>query len=341
VKEQIKAVRTDRELECPRVDAGLRERSVELVTLPEGIAESELVAATADADLLLMCYTPITARVIENAPRLKGIVKYGVGIDAIDIDAARRRGIPVVNIPEYAEETVAEGAFALMIALARKLGAMHQQMQAAGWAWPVERWLGNDLAGKTVGLVGVGKIGRSFARMAGAGFRMRVLGFDPFVDAETMRRAGVEKCESLAEMLPQADFVSLHSILKPETRHIIGRAELASMKPSAILINVSRGALVDEAALVEALASGQIAGAGLDVYSQEPLALEGHPLSALFKMPNVILMPHLTFYTQEAMDRLEVETLERCDEILAGRPVTIKSRDPRLRAQTKGVNFVS
>lgn len=323
------------------MDAGLRERGVDLVTLPEGIAESELAAATADADLLLLCYTPITARVIENAPRLKGIVKYGVGIDAIDIEAARRRGIPVVNIPEYAEETVAEGAFALMIALARKLGAMHLQMQSTGWAWPVERWLGNDLAGKSVGLVGVGKIGRSFARMAGAGFRMRVLGFDPFVDAETMRRAGVEKCESLAEMLPQADFVSLHATLKPESRHIIGRAELAQMKPSAILINVSRGALVDEAALVEALASGKIAGAGLDVYSQEPLALEGHPMSALFKMPNVILMPHLTFYTQEAMDRLELETLERCDEILAGRPVTIKSRDPRLRAQTKGVNFVS
>ena len=163
----MKAIRTDRELECPRVDAGLRARGLELVTLPEGIPEEQLIAEVADADLLLMCYTPITARVIEAAPRLRGIVKYGVGIDAIDIEAARRRHIPVVNVPDYAEETVAEGAFALMIALARKLGPLHCEMKVAGWAWPVRQWLGHDLAGKTLGLVGVGRIGRSLARMAG------------------------------------------------------------------------------------------------------------------------------------------------------------------------------
>ena len=118
---RMKAVRTDSELECPGIDAGLRARGVELVTVPDGIAEADLAAAVADADLLLMCYTPITARVIDAAPKLKGIVKYGVGIDAIDIKAATRRGIPVVNVPEYAEETVAEGAFALMIALAKRL----------------------------------------------------------------------------------------------------------------------------------------------------------------------------------------------------------------------------
>ena len=168
---------------------------------------------------------------------------------------------------------------------------------------------------------------------------MRVLGFDPFVDREAMRRAGVEKCDRLSDLLPMADFVSLHAVLNSDTRHLIGRAELELMKSSAMLINVSRGALVDEAALVEALLSGRIAGAGLDVFSQEPLSLSGHPLSRLFALPNVLLTPHLTFYTHEAMERLEQETLERCDELLEGRPVLVKSHDPRLRSQSHGVVF--
>jgi len=336
----LKAVRTDQELECPRIDAGLRERGVELVTVREGIGEDELARTVAQADLLLMCYTPITRAVIDGAQRLRGIVKYGVGIDAIDLDAARQRGISVVNIPEYAEETVAEGAFALIIGLARQLGPLHLEMQRVGWAWPERRWLGHDLSGKTVGLVGVGRIGRSLARMAGAGFRMRVLGFDPNVDRETMRRAGVEKYDNLHTLLAAADFVSLHAVLNSGTRHLIGETELRCMKPGAFLINVSRGALVDEQALLSALLSGRLAGAGLDVFSQEPLAHTGHPLSRLFDLPNVLLSPHLTFYTEEAMERLELETLERCDELLEGRPVTIKSHDPRLRAQTRGVVFV-
>jgi D-3-phosphoglycerate dehydrogenase len=175
--------------------------------------------------------------------------------------------------------------------------------------------------------------------MAGAGFRMRVLGYDPFVDAQAMRRAGVEKCDRLSDLLSAADFVSVHAVLNSETRHLLGRVELEMMKPSAILINVSRGALVDEAALLEILLSNRIAGAGLDVFGEEPLRLSGHPLSRLFTLPNVFLLPHLTFYTHEAMERLENETLERCDEILQGRPVLVKSRDPRLRAQSHGVVF--
>jgi D-3-phosphoglycerate dehydrogenase len=177
------------------------------------------------------------------------------------------------------------------------------------------------------------------ARMAGAGFRMRVLGFDPFVEADAMQRAGVEKCETLEELLKASDFISMHAVLNPTTRHLIGRTELNLMKPSTVLINVARGALVDEVALAEALVAGRIAGAGLDVFSQEPLSLSGHPLSPLFNLPNVILMPHLTFYTHEAMDRLEEETLARCDEILQGRPVVVKSHDPRLRSQLHGVVF--
>lgn len=336
----MKAVRTDRELECPEIDAGLRARGVDLVTLPDGITEEALMREVADADLLLMCYTPVTARVIAAAPKLKGIVKYGVGIDAIDIPAAIARGIPVVNVPEYAEETVAEGAFALMISLAKRMPEIGRAVQGEGWIWPGGHWLGRDIAGATLGLVGTGKIGRSMARMAGQGFRARVLGYDPHIDAEAMEAAGIEKVDDLHAMLRQCDLVSLHSVLNDATRHIIGRDELACLKPDAILVNVSRGALIDEAALVEAVLAGKLGGVGLDVYSQEPLARQGHPLSPLFGRDDVILFPHLTFFTAQAMRRLSDDTLARCFEVLDGKPVQIRSGDPRLRAQRRNVAFV-
>jgi D-3-phosphoglycerate dehydrogenase len=335
----FKAVRTDRELECPDIDAGLRAAGCELLLLPEGVSEDELTAAVRDCDLLLMCYTPITARVIAAAEKLKGIVKYGVGIDAIDIPAAIARGIPVVNVPEYAEETVAEGAFALMIALAKKLMPIGREMDARGWAWPTPQWMGLDLAGRTLGLVGAGRIGRSMARMA-TGFRMRVIGYDPHVSAETMRTGGIEKVGDLPSLLRASDVVSIHAVLNDETRHLIGGLELGLMKPSAFLINVSRGAIVDEAALVVALRERVIAGAALDVFSQEPVHGD-HPMAALYELDNVILFPHLTFYTEEAMRRLTEDTLARAREILEGRPVLIKSHDPRLRAQKKGVVFAN
>ena len=335
----MKVVRTDRELACPGIDAGLLARGVELVTLPDRVSEGELTRQVSDADLLLTCYTPITHRVITEARRLKGIVKYGVGIDAIDVASAMGRGIPVVNVPDYAEQTVAEGAFALLIALARRLPAITGAVQREGWIWPEARWLGQDLSGKTLALVGLGRIGRRMARMAGAGFGMRVAAYDPYVDAGTMLASGIDHAVNLAAMLSEADFISVHCVLNDATRHLIGAAEIARLKPTAILINVSRGALIDEAALVRAVMDGRIAGVGLDVYGQEPLARKGHPLSELFGRDNVILFPHLTFYTLEAMRRLEEETLLRCIEILEGRPVLVRSGDPRLRAQTSGVRF--
>jgi D-3-phosphoglycerate dehydrogenase / 2-oxoglutarate reductase len=336
---QTKVVRTDRELECPQLDRALRERGMNLVLLPGEISEEELAEQVRDADLLLMCYSPITARIIDRAERLKGIVKYGVGIDAIEIEAAKARRIPVVNIPEYAEESVAEAAFALMIALAKKLVPLDRAMHDGGWVWPTPRWMASEISGKTVGLVGAGRIARNLARIVGAGFRARVLGYDPNVSAEEMHAAGVGKVSSLREMLPLCDFVSVHCTLNKMTRHLMADGELRCMKPSAILINVSRGAIVDEMALLEALREGRIAGVGLDVYSQEPLARRGHPMSPLLDMDNVVLTPHLAFYTQEAMQRLELETLERCFEILDGRPVRVKSNDPRLISQVHGVVF--
>jgi len=335
----MKVVRTDAELALPQVDRTLREAGAALVLLPDGATEDDLARELRDADLLLTCYARIPARVIADALRLKGIVKYGVGIDAIDIEAAKRRRIPVVNVPEYAEETVAEGAVALMLALARKFKPLQREMETRGWAWPTAEWMGSDLAGRTLGLVGVGRIGANVARMAGHGFRMKVLGFDPNVDGERLARLGVEKRDDLHDLLAQSDVVSLHAVLTPETRHLLGERELACMKASALLINVSRGALVDEMALVRALQANRIAGAALDVYGEEPLARSGHPLSPLYALDNVMLWPHLTFYTAEAMRRLEDETLERCFEMLEGRPVLVKSRDPRLRSQSAGVRF--
>ncbi|MGH8801785.1 MAG: NAD(P)-dependent oxidoreductase, partial [Casimicrobiaceae bacterium] len=311
----MKVVRTDAELELPRVDQRLRDFGATLVLVEGAVSEDALAAALRDADLLLMCYTRISEHVISGAERLKGIVKYGVGIDAIDIDAARRRRIPVVNVPEYAEATVAEGAVALLLALAKKMKPLQHEMDTRGWAWPTGRWLATDLAGKTVGLVGVGRIGANVARMLGLGFRMRVLGFDPNVDRETMTRLGVEACDNLHAMLALCDVVSVHAVLTPGTRHLLGERELACMKPGALLVNVSRGELVDEAALLSALQGGRIAGAALDAYGDEPLAREGHRLSPLYAMDNVVLWPHLTFHTAEAMRRLEDETLERCFEV--------------------------
>lgn len=324
----MKIVRTDAELHLPTLDDRLRADGHNLVLLPDGISEDTLIAATSDADILMMCYTPVTRRVIEAAPKLRGIVKYGVGIDAIDIPAAREHGVTVVNVPEYAETTVAEGAFLLMLALLRKLPALSDEMRSQGWTWPEPRWLGRDVAGLTVGLIGFGRIGRSMARMAGAGFGAHVIACDPHQPESAFSSAGVESV-SLTDLLARADAVSLHTVLNDQTRHLIGAAELTLMKPGAILVNVSRGALIDEAALISALDDGRIAGAGLDVYEREPLDLS-HPLQ---NRKNVILLPHLTFWTHQAMARLEEDTRARLSELIDGRPVTIRSTDPRLQDQ--------
>ena len=333
----MKIVRTDRELQTPVIDASLKKAGHELVLLPDGISEDELIEHISDADLILMCYTPITRKVIEAAKKLKGIVKYGVGIDAIDIAAAIENGLPVVNIPEYAEETVAEGAFAMLIALAKKLPAIQNQMENNGWAWPEPKWLGSDIAGKTLGIVGFGKIGKSMARMASHGFRAKVIAFSPHTDSQEMKKFGVTKYNSLNQLLSDSDFVSIHSVLNSETEKLIGEKELRHMKSSSILINSARGAIVDEKALIKAIKEKWISGLGLDVFSQEPLNSKYHPMKELYGRPNVILMPHLTFYTDGAMDRLETETLERCYEILDGKKVLVKSLDPRLLKQSKSV----
>ena len=245
-----------------------------------------------------------------------------------------------MNVPEYAEHTVAEGAFCLMITLAKKLIPIHHQMQSKGWAWPESRWQGTDLNGKTLGLVGVGRIGRKMAKMAAEGFNMTVYAYDPYIDDNELNASNIRRFNELQPMLKQCDVVSVHCVLNQQTKHLIGEAEFASMKSNAMFINVSRGAITDETAMLKALENKQIAAAGLDVYSEEPLTQTDHPLSALYSLDNVILMPHLTFYTHEAMHHLEQETLERCFEILQGQPVTIKSKDPRLVSQNPKIAII-
>lgn len=329
----MKIVRTDRELELPLVDRELEAKGHKLVLLPEGISEELLVEEVRDCDLLLMCYTPVSKKVIEASTQLKAIIKYGVGIDAIDITAANNKGVVVVNVPEYAEETVAEGAFAMLLALTKKIPVIHHQMSNNAWVWPTQRWLGQDVSGKTLGIIGCGKIGASMARMAGMGFNARVIGYDPYKSRDELAIKGIAKIHSLHTLLEESDFISLHAVLTNETHHILGKKELAKVKKTAFIINTARGALIDEEELLQALEKEQLAGVALDVFSNEPLNQEFHPLKKLYTMENVLLFPHLSFYTEEAMQRLEKETLDRCKEIFENRPVLMKSTDPRLQQQ--------
>ena len=336
----FKVVRTDRELEMTRVDQALRDLGGTLVVLPDGTPEAELAREVADADLLLMCYAPITARVIDGATRLKAIVKYGVGIDAIDIDAARARGIPVVNVPAYAEETVAEGAFALADgACSSASSPSTSRCSSEGWIWPESRWLASDLSGKTLGLLGLGRIGRSVARMA-AGFRMTVLAHDPLRRPGAGRRSGRRTVPR-----PGRDDRTLRCTVDP-LRAEQGHAPAHRCGRTGALQAVGRAgervARRDRRRSRRCCrpcrpAAWRVRRSTSTAASR--LSQQGHPLSALYAMDQVLLWPHLTFYTHEAMQRLEDDTLARCLEALSGQPVTVRSTDPRLLAQTRGVRF--
>ena len=314
-----KILRTDAELFIIEQYMAELDAVAQVVTAASD-ATDVLAREAADTEVILTCYAKIPARVIEAARRLKGIVKYGVGVDAIDVEAATRAGVRVVNCPDYGSDTVADHAFALLIGLARRITAIDRAMREKAWVWPAPEFFAVDLAGKTLGLVGLGRIGRAMARRGG-GFSMERIAYDPYVDAATMRGLGVEPA-ALDDLLVRSDFVSIHCVLTPETRGLLGAAQLMRMKESAFLIDVSRGAIVDETALVAALQTGQIAGAGFDVFPDEPLK-PGHPLLG---MDNVILTPHLAWYTREAFERVERQTLDSILDVLAGRrPKNLKN----------------
>ena len=317
-------LRTDTEVRFTEADFARLDAVADMVTPPDYQEETLIRAATeCDPDLIsTSLFAPITARVMAAAPRLKAVVKYGVGVDNIDVEEATRRGVMVVNCPEYGSETVADHAFSMMIGLARKTIHIDRTMRERAWMWPDPEFIGVDLFGKTMGIVGLGRIGRAMARRCG-GFGMRRLACDPYVEADVFAEHGCERVD-LDVLLEQSDFVSIHCVLTPETRGFIDAAALGRMKETAFIVNVSRGAIIRGDALAAALAGGGIAGAGLDVFPEEPV-LPDNPLLA---MNNVILTPHLAWYTVEADERLSNESADRTLEIFAGKtPRNLKNAE--------------
>jgi len=277
---------------------------------PGLISREELLARIGDADAVIgSAMVPLDAGVLEAAPRLRVISNIGVGYDNVDLAAAGRRGIVVTNTPGILSDAVAELTIALMLQLARRIREGERLVREGRWDpanAPVP--LGNDLKGKTLALIGIGRIGVAVARRALA-FDMRVVFYDVRPDAPAP--PGTERLPGLLDAMAQGDFVSVHINLTPDSQQLIGRAELAAMKPSAYFLNTSRGAVVDQAALYEALKEGRIAGAALDVLEQEP----PRPDEPLLTLPNVIITPHIGTATREtrtAMMELAVRNLLAC-----------------------------
>jgi len=285
------------------------------VQVAKSTDEDNLIVEARDADIIMVVYARITERIINSATKLRGIVRYGIGVDNIDLKAASRRRIPVANVPDYCIGTVADHAFALLLALNRKLLLADNIVRTGNWgAWtsPSPKLMGVDLEGKTLGLIGIGKIGSAVAARA-KGFGMKVIAYDPYIPKEVAERLGIELV-NLETLLKNADFVSVHSPLTNETRGMIGERELKLMKKTAYIINTARGPIIQEEALYKALKNGWIAGAGLDVYTKEPPDRD----NPLFKLENVVLTPHIAYYTQEAIWRLEMTAVEEAIRILQG-----------------------
>ncbi|HXY16752.1 MAG TPA: phosphoglycerate dehydrogenase [Gaiellaceae bacterium] len=253
--------------------------------------------------------TKLTADVIAKAERLKVIGRAGVGIDNVDVDAATRRGIVVANAPESTVVSAAEHTIGLIVALARNIPQAHAALKQG--RWERARWGGVELDGKTLGIVGFGRIGQQVARRALA-LGMRVVACDPFVSEDRFRELGVEHAPTLDDALGAADFVTLHSPLTDETTGLIGSEAIAKMRDGARLVNAARGSLVDEEALAEAIRSGKLAGAALDVFAEEPYA------GPLLELDDVIVTPHLAASTDEAQDRAGVIVAEQVAAALEG-----------------------
>jgi lactate dehydrogenase-like 2-hydroxyacid dehydrogenase len=273
--------------------------------------------ARGKAGLLTMLTDPIDDAVLEAAgPELKVISQMAVGFDNIDIHAAQRRGIAVGNTPGVLTEATADIAMALMLALGRRIVEGMAYIRAGQWkTWEPQTLLGIDLAGATLGVIGFGRIGRAFARRAAA-FDMRILACSPSLTDADAEAHGVERVE-IDDLLRRADVVSLHTSLNAQTRHLLNRDRLALMKPSAILVNTARGAVVDQQALYDALVSGTIAGAALDVTDPEPLPAD-HPLLAL---SNVVIAPHVGSATVGTRRRMAVMAAENLIAGVTGQPL--------------------
>ncbi len=264
-----------------------------------GLSEGQLLPLVRDIDAwIVRGATQVTRRLIDAAPRLRWIARAGAGLDNIDVAAAKERGIEVLNVPGANAVAVAELVFGLLLALLRHIPAATASVR--GGAWEKARFMGRELRGKTLGIVGLGKIGRAVAQRARA-FEMSCVGCDPLVPDDQIRAMGIEPAR-FEFLLPRAEILTLHLPLTPETRGLIGSKELASLPRGAFLVNAARGGLVDEEALAEALDKEHIAGAALDVFSEEP------PVGSRFLAhPRVVLTPHIGAATREAQEAVGEE----------------------------------
>ena len=286
------------------------------------IPRAALVANVADADgLLCMLTDKIDAELLDAAPRLKVVSQMAVGVDNIDLAACAARNIAVGNTPDVLTDATADIAFGLMLATARRLMESERFLRAGEWkTWSPSLLTGADVHHATLGIVGMGRIGREVARRA-KGFSMNILYASREWKQEAEEEFGARRVD-FDTLLATSDFISLHTALTPETRHLIGAAELAKMKPSAILINTARGAIVDQAALCHALQTRQIAGAGLDVFEVEPLPLD----DGLLKCDNVVLTPHIGSASVATRAQMAVLAAQNLVAGIQGRPLPCACR---------------
>lgn len=296
--------------EDPRLRTFLEAEVGEVIYNPSGhpLSSAELLPLIRGVDGMIAGLDKIDREVIAAADRLKVISRYGVGVDTIDLEAARQKGIVVTHTPGANSASVAELTIALILSLARNL--VEAVTETKSGRWP--RLSGLSLEGKTIGLIGLGAIGRQVARRL-SGFGCRVIAFDPFVDERTGNDVGVQMV-SLDDLINQSEFISLHCPLNQDTRGMIDRAFLSKMKPGAFLINTARGELVDETALCEAVQNGRLRGAALDVLVEQPPCPD-HPLLSL---PQVLITPHMGSHTDNAMNAMGWQALENCLAVLRG-----------------------
>jgi D-3-phosphoglycerate dehydrogenase len=291
----------------------LKSVDAELVLAPSDcLTEDEVIAAAGDADAILVREAPVSARVIDALVRCKAIVRYGVGVDNIDLEHARKRKIYVANIPGYGTEEVSDHAAALLLACIRKLRTRDANLRQGRFETDIQEPIFRT-TGKTLGLIGYGQIGRALHRKWKGFLPQRVLVFDPYAPPEAIRENGAEAAE-LDTLLAESDYISLHAPLTPQTRHIINTETLRKMKPTAILVNTARGELIDEKALAKALAGGRVSAAGLDVFEQEPLGPD-HPFIGL---PNVVLSGHVGWYSKDAVRELQTRGAQEILRVLSG-----------------------
>jgi phosphoglycerate dehydrogenase-like enzyme len=299
-------------LEEPTIEAPIL-GDIARITLARAREESELVPYLAEADALILFHDiPIISEAtFASAPRCKCVVRAGVGYNNVDLAAAARRGVIVCNVPDYGTEEVADHAIMLLLALARRLMPSHEAIRAGGWDYRAA--LGTPrLRGKTLGLVGCGRIGTATALRAKP-HGLDIVFFDPYVPQGLDKALGVRRVHHLDELLEQAHFVSVHCYLDAATRHLINARAVARMRPGAIVINTARGPVVEQGALLDALDSGHLAAVGLDVVEREPLDDE-----RLRTHPKVLLTPHTAFYSDEGYVELRTKTAEEVRRILLG-----------------------